>query len=236
MNIIFIFYLYIIMKSINKKTLRKGPSESATKFNVGTKKRGNDNNIWTIVTTSSGTHRWKKIGKSTKNSTNKTTKTTKKTTLSKTIKKSNDISVETLNQLKNKYNVLTHGSKKNMALGLWRVRGHTMANNDLEKILYLLPKNEQKKIEKLIKNRTNKSITNYKGMWKPLPKPLNKMSREELTRNLRLFRDAWEKITTRNQDLGNERLNEESTEQLRKLLKFYYSNDAKIIAEDWLRN
>ncbi len=72
-------------------------------------------------------------------------------------------------------------------------------------------------------------------MWKPLPKPLSKMPREELIRNLRMFRDSWEKITTRNQDLHDERLAEESTKQLRQLLKFYYSNEAKLIAEDWLR-
>ncbi len=72
-------------------------------------------------------------------------------------------------------------------------------------------------------------------MWKPLPKPLSKMSREELIRNLRSFRDAWEKITTRNQDLHNERLASETTEQLRNLLKFYYSNDAKNLATSWLQ-
>ena len=54
-------------------------------------------------------------------------------------------------------------------------------------------------------------------------------------RNLRSFRDAWERITTRNQDLGNERLASDTTEELRSLLKFYYSNGAKLIAEDWLR-
>jgi hypothetical protein len=61
------------------------------------------------------------------------------------------------------------------------------------------------------------------------------MSRKELISNLRLFRNVWERITTRNQDLSNERLDSETTENLRKLLKFYYSNDAKLIAEDWLR-
>lgn len=44
------------------KTLktRKGPTESATKFKVGTKKKGNDDNMWIIIKTKSGTHRWKK--------------------------------------------------------------------------------------------------------------------------------------------------------------------------------
>lgn len=54
---------------------RKGPSESATKFSVGTKKRGNDGNQWVIIATSSGTHRWKKLDN---NKTNKTNKTKRK--------------------------------------------------------------------------------------------------------------------------------------------------------------
>jgi hypothetical protein len=29
--------------------MRKGPEESATKFSVGIKKKGNDGNIWSIV-------------------------------------------------------------------------------------------------------------------------------------------------------------------------------------------
>ena len=44
------------------KTLknRKGPSFSATKFSVGTKKRGNDGNMWKIVKNKKGTKRWLK--------------------------------------------------------------------------------------------------------------------------------------------------------------------------------
>ena len=42
-------------------TNRKGPSESATKFKKGTKRRGNDGNMWVIASTSSGTQRWQKI-------------------------------------------------------------------------------------------------------------------------------------------------------------------------------
>jgi hypothetical protein len=39
---------------------RKGPTESATKFSIGVKKRGNDGNMWTIISTASGVHRWAK--------------------------------------------------------------------------------------------------------------------------------------------------------------------------------
>ena len=46
-----------------KKSSRKGPSESATKFKVGTIKKGNDNNMWKIVVNSKGIQRWQKISK-----------------------------------------------------------------------------------------------------------------------------------------------------------------------------
>lgn len=215
------------------KKERKGPEESATKFNIGYKKHGNDGNMWVIVATSSGTHRWKKLQTSTKK---KSTKISNKNSMQKkTLKGSNEVSSNFLKQLKKKYNVTINGSKKNIANGLWRIRGHAMSDKDLEKISYLLSTKDQKTIVKQIKKNIDNPITNYKGMWKPLPKPLSKMSRDELIRNLRLFRDSWEKITTRNQDLDNERLSSESTEQLRKLLKFYYSNEAKNIAIQWLR-
>ena len=44
------------------KTLktRKGPSSSATKSSVGTKKKGNDGNMWEIALDSRGVHRWKR--------------------------------------------------------------------------------------------------------------------------------------------------------------------------------
>ena len=41
--------------------IRKGPSDSATKFKVGKKKKGNDGNIWKIVENKKGTKRWQKI-------------------------------------------------------------------------------------------------------------------------------------------------------------------------------
>ena len=49
-----------------KKTLRldrKGPSESATLFPKGTKKKGNDGNMWIITVTKKGVHRWSKDNK-----------------------------------------------------------------------------------------------------------------------------------------------------------------------------
>jgi hypothetical protein len=45
------------------KTLktRKGPSSSATKSSVGTKKKGNDGNMWKICKNKNGTKRWVKV-------------------------------------------------------------------------------------------------------------------------------------------------------------------------------
>ena len=41
--------------------IRKGPASSATKFSIGTKKKGNDGNMWKIVQNKNGTKRWLKI-------------------------------------------------------------------------------------------------------------------------------------------------------------------------------
>lgn len=209
---------------------RKGPSESATKYKVGTKKIGNDSNMWIIKKASNGVQHWAKIK-------NNSTKKIKSKPINKTIsKKDKDISVEKLKQLKKKYKVSVNGSKSYLANGLWRVRRSAINKSDLILILPLLNKENKKEVEKLLKNINDKPITDYKGLWKPLPKPINNMSREELIKNLKLFRNAWEKITRRNQDLSDERLKEESTEELRKLIKFYYSDEGKNIAAEWLRD
>jgi hypothetical protein len=60
------------------------------------------------------------------------------------------------------------------------------------------------------------------------------MSRTELIGHLRKFRDAWEKATSRSADLEDDRLASEDVEELRSLLKFYYSEEAKQLAEEWL--
>ena len=213
----------------NGRKTRKGPSESATKYKLGTKKLGNDGEMWIIKKAANGIQRWNKI----KNILTKKSKSKSKSN-NKTISKK-DISVEKLKELKKKYQVLVSGSKSDLANGLWRVRRSAMNKSDLILILPLLNKENKKEVEKLLKNINDKPISNYKGLWKPLPKPINTMSREELIKNLKLFRNAWEKITTRDQDLSDERLKEESTDQLRKLISFFYSDEAKNLAEEWLR-
>jgi t-SNARE complex subunit (syntaxin) len=74
------------------------------------------------------------------------------------------------------------------------------------------------------------------GMWYPQPKPLTDMSRSELLKHVRNFRESYEKITTRNQDLGNERLLEETDKELRNHLKWYFSDAARIQSDGWLRD
>ncbi|MBM4779860.1 MAG: hypothetical protein GQE15_19315 [Archangiaceae bacterium] len=59
-------------------------------------------------------------------------------------------------------------------------------------------------------------------------------TREGLLEQLRVFRDGWEAITTRNQDLSDERLAEESTAALRAFVKEYASAPMRAILAAWL--
>jgi arsenate reductase-like glutaredoxin family protein len=217
---------------------RKAPQESANNFALGTKKQGNDGNIWVIIQTKTS-KRWSKVNKTEKtnnqgNNQGNNQNKTKKYTIHKS--KKNDITVDKLRQLLKKYNVTTSGSKEKMAQGLFRLNSSTIETNDLELIYNLLDEGQKIKATKLIQDRINKPITNYRGMYEPLTKPISSMTREELIKNLQKFRDSWEKITTRDQDLSDERLNDEPTQRLRKQIKFYYSDNAKFLAENWLRN
>ncbi len=67
--------------------MRKGPYVSATKQLIGTKKKGNDGNMWKVVENKNGIKRWLKI------STNKTNKTRKDKTI--TNKKIQDMDANT---------------------------------------------------------------------------------------------------------------------------------------------
>ena len=135
-----------------------------------------------------------------------------------------------------KYHVTSSGSKKQLAQRLWYVSGPTMTAKDLHKIVHLLSKDDQRKVNGEIKKQIEEPITNYMGMWYPQPKPLTDMSRSELLKHVRKFRESYEKITTRNQDLGDERLLEETDKELRNHLKWYFSDAARILSEGWLRD
>jgi hypothetical protein len=212
------------------KKVRQGPSESATLFSEGTTKLGNDGNMWIIVVTNSGVHRWSRRVKN-KTVKNKTVKN--KTALPESLE---NISQEALIKLTKKYHVTSSGSKKQLAQRLWYVSGSTMSAKDLHKIVHLLSKDDQRKVNGEIKKQIEEPITNYMGMWYPQPKPLTDMSRSELLKHVRNFRESYEKITTRNQDLGDERLLEETDKELRNHLKWYFSDAARILSEGWLRD
>jgi len=213
------------------KKVRQGPTESATLFSEGATKRGNDGNMWTIVVTDAGVHRWSRV----KKQTNKTVKNKTKTTLSEPVENEN-ITQEALIKMTKKYHVTSSGSKKQLAQRLWYVSGSTMTAKDLHKIVHLLSKDDQRKVNGEIKKQIEEPITNYMGMWYPQPKPLTDMSRSELLKHVRNFRESYEKITTRNQDLGDERLLEETDKELRNHLKWYFSDAARILSEGWLRD
>ena len=213
------------------KKIRQGPTESATLFGEGTTRVGNDGNIWTIVVTDSGVHRWSRV----KNKTVKNKTVKNKTVLSEPLENKN-ISQETLIKMTKKYHVTSSGSKKQLAQRLWYVSGSTMTAKDLHKIVHLLSKDDQRKVNGEIKKQIEEPITNYMGMWYPQPKPLTDMSRSELLKHVRNFRESYEKITTRNQDLGDERLLEETDKELRNHLKWYFSDAARIQSEGWLRD
>jgi hypothetical protein len=222
---------------------RKGPPESATAFSVGTIKKGNDENMWKIIITATGIHRWSIIkgnnGATKKNKTvkNKTVKKRSSEDVNVSITPSKeDISLTELKNLAKKYSVLSSGkSKSQLALLIYNISSHAMTTPDLERVVHLLPGKEKRKAKQMIDKQRENPITDYKGIWKPMPKPLNKMSRVELIRNLRNFRDAWEKETGRDQDLSDERLDGETDKTLRQLLAWRYTDAAKNIAANWIR-
>lgn len=59
-------------------------------------------------------------------------------------------------------------------------------------------------------------------------------TREGLLRQLRVFVEGWGEITTRNQDMPEERMAEESTEEIRSHVKVYASEKMRAILAGWL--
>ena len=154
---------------------------------------------------------------------------------SKTMKKNQTgISLMELKKMAIKASVTTSGSKNIIALRLFKLRGKSLSTSDLVKIVNLLPNNEKKEALLLINKQQNSNITDYKGLWKPLPKPISKMTHIEMINNLHNFRNAWEKQTGRSQDLSDERLARETDKNLREHLKFYFSKESKNLAANFL--
>ena len=189
--------------------VRKGPSESATKFSIGFVKKGNDGNMWKIVATKTGVHRWSKISSS---------------RAPKNSKNSDNVSLEDLKKLAKKHNVLSSGKSKNsLALLIFNIRGTGLSTEELKKIVDFLPSKEKRKAKEMVTKQIENPITG-----RPAPKPINKMTRNEIINNLRKFRDAWEHETGRNQGL--------SDTNLRERLSWYFSETAKNHAANWIRD
>ena len=219
----------------NTQKIRKGPSESATIFPIGTIKKGNDGNNWKIIETASGVHRWSKMT-DIKHSFHHNT-TVKNKSLSKADVE-NNISLTRLIQIGKKHTVSTTGkSKGHIAKLLFNIRGNALSTRELRDIHHLLPSKQKTEARQMISTQTENPITDYKGMWKPAAKPLHDMTRREMINSLRKFRDAWEKHMGRNQDLSDEKLDGDmSDKDLRERLKYYYSETAKHQAANWIRD
>ena len=214
--------------------IRKGPSESATQFSVGTMKKGNDGNKWKITETSSGVHRWSKM-----TGIRPSLYHTHTVKIKTTNPKEGVVSLTRLKQIGKKNTVSTAGKSKGaIAELLFNIRGNALSTRELQEIHNLLPSKQKTEARKMIATQTETPITDYKGMWKPAPKPLREMSRREMISSLRKFRDAWEKHMGRNQDLSDETLAGDymTDKDLRQRLEYYHSETAKNQAANWIRD
>ena len=217
--------------------VRKGPSESATKFSVGFVKKGNDGNMWKIVTTAAGVHRWGKISGARTSKHNKTVKNSKNMKTVTAHLDNDNISLDELKKLSKKHSVLSAGkSKGELALLIFNIRGTGLSTEELKKIVDLLPSKDKRKAKEMIAKQMGNSITDYRGLWRPAPKPIDKMSRKEIINALRKFRDAWEHEMGRNQGLSDEIMAGESETNLRERLSWYFSETAKNQAANWIRD
>jgi hypothetical protein len=91
-----------------------------------------------------------------------------------------------------------------------------------------------KPMKPVIPEMPERPAFNYHGLWKPMPKPLEEMTRAELLNDLRMFTKSWESLTGRGQDASG--IQDMSIKELRGRAKWYYSEGAKNSAEDLLLN
>jgi hypothetical protein len=216
--------------------VRKGPSESATKFSIGFVKKGNDGNMWKIVATAAGVHRWGKVSGASRARTSKHNKTVKNVQNNDNDKNIDNVSLDELKKLAKKHNVLSSGKSKGaLALLLFNIRATGLSTEELKKIVDLLPSKDKRKAKEMIAKQMGNKITDYRGLWRPAPKPVDKMTRTEIINNLRKFRDAWEHEQGRNQGLSDEIMADESDTNLRERLSWYFSDTAKNQAANWIR-
>tara|TARA_B100000900_G_scaffold397089_1_gene397049 strand:+ start:187 stop:753 length:567 start_codon:yes stop_codon:yes gene_type:complete len=99
------------------------------------------------------------------------------------------------------------------------------------------PLGQKRRSRKRSRKRTRKKSVKVARMsqanlWESSPpKPLKKMSREELIDNLARFRAAWQKKTDKHADLDDVRVHHETDDELRQLLSFYYSDAARKMSQ-----
>ena len=167
---------------MDKRMNRPSPSTSATLYPVGHTERGNDGNMWIIVSNKKNVKRWQ-------------INTTKKKSRKRKSRKR-----------KRKFRKSRRGWSKS------RLKEYENKYENIDKI----------------------SIKNFKGLWKPQTKPINKMTKKELIKKIISFRDEWWKINAfAFVDQDEESLNSENLNELRKKLKYYYSDEnKKIVAEN----
>jgi hypothetical protein len=106
----------------------------------------------------------------------------------------------------------------------------------LKKIVDFLPSKEKRKAKEMVTKQIINPITDYRGLWRPAPKPIDKMTRNQIINNLRKFRHAWEHETGRNQGLSDEMIDSVSDTNLRERLSWYFSETAKNQAANWIRD
>jgi hypothetical protein len=88
----------------------------------------------------------------------------------------------------------------------------------------------------MVAKQIENPITDYRGLWQPAPKPIDKMTRNQIINNLRKLRDAWDHETGKNQGLSDEMINSVSDTNLSECLSWYFSETAKNHAANWIRD
>lgn len=89
---------------------------------------------------------------------------------------------------------------------------------------------KRKSRRKSAKKSAKKSRSKKRKMIRPETVSVSKMSRAQLIKKLRYWRDRWERASGKHQDLDNERLREMPLVALRKALRGYQSDESR----EWL--
>jgi hypoxanthine phosphoribosyltransferase len=74
----------------------------------------------------------------------------------------------------------------------------------------------------------------YKGLWKPVPNGLSKMSRKNLLKEVNSIRIKWENYTGISQQLDSFIIKDWKDKELRDTIKFYSSKETKQTAKKWI--